>query len=249
MNRWISALSALLVLAAAVPAVAKDIRTERVTFAPGQATRTIEARIKGDETVDYLVAGRAGQPMNISMASRNGAAYFNILAPGETVVAFFNGSVSDNQYEGVLPATGDYRIRVYLMRSAARRGEVADYRLEVIAGAPPAAVPASGKTTDALVAGTPYHATGSIPCAMAPAQPMGSCTFGVIRKGGGSGSVTVTGPDGRVRTIVFEAGTARRAEGAPAGAEAFRATKQGDLNRVEIGDERYEIPDAAVFGG
>lgn len=237
------ALSLLLLVAVAVPAAATDIRTERVTFAPGETTRTIEGRIKGDETVDYLVAGRAGQPMNISMASRNGAAYFNILAPGETVVAIFNGSVSDNQYEGTLPTTGDYRIRVYLMRSAARRGEVASYRLEVIAGAAPAA------STDALVAGTPYHATGSIPCAMAPAQPMGSCTFGVIRRGGGSGSVTVTAPDGRVRTIVFEAGTARRAEGAPAGAEAFRASKAGDLNRVEIGDERYEIPDAVVFGG
>ena len=44
----------------------------------------------------------------------------------------FNGSVSQNQYEGTLPANGDYKIRVYMMRSAARRDEVAHYRLEMI---------------------------------------------------------------------------------------------------------------------
>jgi hypothetical protein len=44
----------------------------------------------------------------------------------------FIGSTSGNQFEGILPANGDYKIRVYLMRSAARRGEAADYRLEMI---------------------------------------------------------------------------------------------------------------------
>jgi hypothetical protein len=66
------------------------------------------------------------------MATDNGANYFNILAPGETVEAMFIGSTSGTQYEGTLPATGDYKIRVYMMRSAARRNEVANYRLEMI---------------------------------------------------------------------------------------------------------------------
>ena len=29
----------------------------------------------------------------------------------------------------------------------------------------------------------------------------------------------------------------------------FRATREGDLNLIRIGDERYEIPDAVVLGG
>jgi hypothetical protein len=29
----------------------------------------------------------------------------------------------------------------------------------------------------------------------------------------------------------------------------FRATKEGDLNLIRIGSERYEIPDAVVLGG
>ena len=44
----------------------------------------------------------------------------------------FNGSMAENQYEGTLPASGDYKVRVYLMRSAARRDEVAKYRPEMI---------------------------------------------------------------------------------------------------------------------
>ena len=29
----------------------------------------------------------------------------------------------------------------------------------------------------------------------------------------------------------------------------FSATKDGDLNMIKVGTERYEIPDAAVLGG
>ena len=86
--------------------------------------------------------------MNVSIATRNTATYFNILAPGETEVVFFNGSVSENQYEGVLPATGDYRIRVYMMRSAARRNEQADYRLEMIVTGKPQAATGSTAAAD-----------------------------------------------------------------------------------------------------
>ncbi len=109
-------------------------RTERVKFAKGATGATIEGQIAGYETVDYVLRADKGQYMNASMATRNKATYFNILAPGEDTVGFFNGSMSENQFEGVLPQTGDYRIRVYMMRSAARRGERANYRLEIIIG-------------------------------------------------------------------------------------------------------------------
>ena len=57
------------------------------------------------KTVDYLLRAARGQHMNVGMTTDNGASYFNVLSPGETEVAFFNGSVSGNQYEGALPAT------------------------------------------------------------------------------------------------------------------------------------------------
>lgn len=105
---------------------------ERIHFQKGGKSAVIEASIKGYEIVDYVLDVRSGQYMNISLATKHGATYFNILAPGENEVAMFNGSVSQNQYEGILPSSGDYKIRVYMMRSAARRNEVAHYRLEMI---------------------------------------------------------------------------------------------------------------------
>ncbi|MEI8593686.1 hypothetical protein [Photobacterium sp. Hal280] len=115
-----------------VAAVADDIRTERVQFQKGTNGAVIEGSIKGYEVVDYVLNAKEGQQMNVSMATKHTATYFNILAPGENEAAMFNGSVSDNQYEGKLPASGDYKVRVYMMRSAARRNEVADYRIELM---------------------------------------------------------------------------------------------------------------------
>jgi hypothetical protein len=232
-----------------------DIRTERVQFERGANSAVIEGSITGYETVDYLLRASKGQYLNVSMATDNGGNYFNILLPGETEVAMFNGSTADNQHEGVLPASGDYRLRLYLMRAGARRGETANYRLEVIIDA--AEAPSKSSTvgkeapSSAERAGQgDFDATGRVPCAQYKAQPMGQCDMGVAREGGGSATVVVTHADGRKRAIFFTDGKAAGADTSQADGNAeFRATREGDLNLIRVGDERYEIPDAAVFGG
>jgi hypothetical protein len=242
------ALALALALLAPLPALTQQApRSVRVQFKPGATSATITGTIKGDETVDYVVGAKQGQSMNVGLATMHGATYFNILAPGETVVAIFIGSSSGNQYEGTLPASGDFKIRVYMMRSAARRNEVANYRLEIIISG--AAVPAAAASHDAKVAGTDYHATGDVPCSMGSGQPTGSCKFGVRREGGGSGSVEVTTPDGRTRLILFQQGKAIGYKQSEADPSAFRASKEADLTIVHIGGERYEIPDAVIWGG
>ena len=233
--------------AASAAFAAADIRTERVHFRKGENGAVIEASIKGYETVDYVLGARAGQYMNVSMATRHGATYFNILAPGENEVAMFVGSSSGNQYEGSLPADGDFKIRVYMMRSAARRNEVAKYRLEMIIGA--AEAPAQVSPDDAKVPGTDFHATGDLSCSMGKGQPAGSCPFGITREGGGSAMVTVTKPDGSKRVIFFEKGAATGYDQSQADTGAFKAERKGDLSIIHIGEERYEIVDAVVFGG
>lgn len=82
-------------------------------------------------TIDYLLGARQGQSMNVSMGTDNGPNTFNIIAPGKADEAMFVGSTSGNQFEGRLPASGDCNVRVYLMRSAARRDEIANYRLDM----------------------------------------------------------------------------------------------------------------------
>jgi len=222
-----------------------NIRTQRVQFKPGASSATVQGSIKGYQTVDYVLNAKQGQSMNVSMATQHGATYFNILAPGETEVAMFNGSIDGNQFEGTLPKSGDYKIRVYMMRSAARRNEVANYRLEMIVSGSSSA----NSQGDALVPGTNYNATGNIPCSMGGGQPTASCSFGVTREGNGSGIVTVKKPDGRTRAIFFENGNATGYDQSQADSAKFSATKRDDLNIIRIGQERYEIPDAVIFGG
>lgn len=101
-----------------------------------------------------MLSAQAGQYANISMATDNGANYFNILAPGEDTVAMFIGSTSGNQYEGTLPESGDYRIRVYMMRSAARRNEIANYRLEMIVSGQSSS-PSVGNSTQPPIPASP----------------------------------------------------------------------------------------------
>ncbi|SEA99264.1 SH3 domain-containing protein [Rubrimonas cliftonensis] len=145
----------------AAPASAQEIRTQRVSFPPGAESSTVFGVILGREIVDFLLNARAGQYANVGMATQNPSAYFNILAPGETEVAFFVGSTSGNQFEGRLPATGDYRIRVYQMRNAARRGETADYRLEmIVSGGRGAATQLPASPPDGFVAGDFFEVTG-----------------------------------------------------------------------------------------
>ena len=60
----------------------------------------------------------------------------------------------------------------------------------------------------------------------------------------------MTRPDGRTRAIFFEKGKAIGADLSQAdGSQHFRATKSGDIYKIEAGHERYEIVEAFVFGG
>jgi hypothetical protein len=150
-------LLAIVALFLAAPAALAqiDVRTERVQFERGASSAVIEDSITGYETMDYVLGAREGQYMNVSMATDNTANYFNIRAPRETEVAFFNGSVSENQYEGILPESGDYRIRVCLMRSAARRDELANYRVEMIIAAGEKKSTAAGPEPEIAAADVP----------------------------------------------------------------------------------------------
>jgi len=238
-------LSAILLCCWSLVGAAESIRVEQIRFAAGASSATVKGSITGDKTVDYKLGARAGQTMSVTLKTSNPSNYFNVLPPGSESAVFI-GSTSGNEWTGALEADGEYTVRVYLMRSAARRNAKANYTLTVgITGGSVAAAP----LTDAKVAGTSYHATGNIPCSMGGGEPTGSCPFGVTREGNGSGMVTVTKPDGRTRTIFFEKGKATGYDMSQADTGKFKAEKKGDLNIIHIGQERYEIVDAVVFGG
>lgn len=240
-----AALAALMMLLPSfAPAQPPPPRVEHVQFAAGTSSATIKGQLTGRSDVDYLVRAGAGQTMTVSLDSTSTANAFNLLPPGSTDVAMFVGD-GVLTVTRVLPSDGEYRIRVYLGRAAARRQESGAYTLHVsITGA--TLKPLSG-AADALVAGTPFHATGLIPCSPPFGLGTAPCEAGVIRRGrDGTATVDVHPAQGTPRRILFVKGVPVASD-APGG---LTFTKQDDLTIVSIApDERYEIREAFLIGG
>lgn len=111
------------------PALAQIITSE-LAFPKGATRTTVASSIEGYQTRDYAVRARAGQLMSVSLNGSTNA-YFNVLPPGSDNEALHNSSLQGNEFAGTLALSGAYRIRVYQMRAAARRGKVAPFRLTV----------------------------------------------------------------------------------------------------------------------
>jgi hypothetical protein len=100
----------------------------RVRFQSGHSSATLKGRIVGFDTKDYVVGAKAGQVMDLHLSSSNQSTYF--------VIYSINGRATDMNETTVwsenLSESGDYLIRVFMMRSAARRkGAAANFSLSV----------------------------------------------------------------------------------------------------------------------
>jgi hypothetical protein len=222
---------------------AQPIEVKRISFAAGTSSATVKGSITGDKMVDYKIGAKAGQAMSVKLKTSNLSNYFNVLPPGsETALAV--GSTSGNEWTGTLPVDGDYTVRVYMMRNAARRNERANYTLTVgITG-----------SADAKVAGTPYHATGKVPCSIGT-DPKGSvqCSFGAIRGAPGHAEVHLASPGfdvtlhkDKLRVLKFAGGTVT----SPDPKARVTSGKQGDNWFISVDDFYfYVIPEAVISGG
>jgi hypothetical protein len=131
---FLSIAAAALALGAAVPALAQS--QARVEFERGNDNAAVYGTIVGDEYIDYLLGARAGQEMGVSLivgqSNGDGNVYFNILPPGSTGEAIYNASLDGLDVTGlVLPANGDYVIRVYQMGNDADTGKTTAFTLSV----------------------------------------------------------------------------------------------------------------------
>lgn len=227
---------------------ASSIETRPVRFAKGASSATIKGSIKGEKTIDYRLGARAGQTMSVALKASNAAMYFNVLPPGSSDVAVFVGSTGGNEWTGKLEADGEYTVRVYLMRSAARRKEASSYTLTVgIADAAAGKAPLGvAPASDARFPGTPYHAKGPLPCSMGNAAPgSAQCDFAVIRGKPGNAEVHVTLPGGSRRVLTF-LGAKVTADGGA----TVKAAKKSDTWTVDVDDvEHYLVPEAVITGG
>lgn len=236
--------AAALVLFAPGAHAADAIRKETIRFPKGASSTTVKARIEGDEIVDYVLRAAAGQTLEVRLRRSNPSNGFNVLPPGSSDVAMFVGQAGED-YKGMLPGDGNYAIRVYLVRAAARRNESSDYTLSVsVTGKALAPVPAA---QDAVIPGTPYHARTFVDCVPPYGAGPQQCEAFVVRRGfDGTATVEVRAPSGQTRRILF-------VKGEPVASDALAPmtfTRTGDVTVVRFGDdERYDVFDALVRGG
>ncbi len=115
--------------------MAQPIKAEQhqVVFDSQSSTLLVEfeQQITGNEFNDYLVSGNTGDILNVTLTPSNLSNNFNIF-PVDSSDAVFIGSIEGHYAKYQLGKDGDYIVRVYLMRNAARRDETSSYKLTII---------------------------------------------------------------------------------------------------------------------
>ena len=225
---------------------AETVHTQSVHFDKGTSGTTIKGKIQGYESYNYTLSAKSGQTMKVKLSTKHGATYFNIYSPGKAPgdEAMFIGASNGTSYKGTLPADGRYIIQVFMMRSAARRNEVANYDLSIrITGSPKAV---DHQSHDAKVPGTSYHATGNVECKLGDtSKGYDQCPFGVIRKGLDVAQVDVTPPGGFKRKLYFDHDRVTTDNN-----EKVKSRKDNGMWVIEVNDyEHYKIFDAVIVGG
>jgi hypothetical protein len=101
-------------------------KPQRINFRKGATSATVTGRIVGFATKDYVVRAKEGQFMTVTLTSPK--AYF--------VIYTINGRATDmietTEWSDSLSESGDYVIRVFMMRNEARRkGAATNYTLKI----------------------------------------------------------------------------------------------------------------------
>ena len=217
----------------------------RLVAASATGMATASGSIRGRASRDFVIHAGAGQSFEVALRATGSSASFNVLPPGSEDVAMFIGSMVGRRFTGIVPIAGDYVVRVYLVRSAARRNESSTYTLKArVTGEALVPLP---RSEDAVIPGTPFHAKGRVRCAI-PYQPaVRECEAAVIRYAhDGTATVELRAPGGIVRRVLFVKGTPVAADAT----EPPTSTRNGDTTTVRIGsDECYELPDALLGSG
>lgn len=102
---------------------------QRVRFARGASSATVRGTVRGFAFRDYIVGAREGQTISVRLNSGNTFAVLTIFTPeGDNL----EGATETDEFSGELPASGDYVIRVGMMRAdARRRNSIANYSLRI----------------------------------------------------------------------------------------------------------------------
>lgn len=122
----------MLAALAALPARSQPVSQERIEFAPGETSATVEGAVSGSARVEYQFAGSAGQDLVLELEPGSPQAFFDLYAPGTVPGegrALFTGPRAGLRFTGALKTSGDYTVEVFLPPASARRGDSTAYVL------------------------------------------------------------------------------------------------------------------------
>ena len=102
-----------------------------VKFPAGSSGTVLsDQTVTGAGIADYTLGAGAGQTMYVSLVA-NPTVYFNILPPGSTGEAIYNGSLNGTNAQITLPVSGSYVIRVYQMGDGRDSGQTSSFNLSI----------------------------------------------------------------------------------------------------------------------
>lgn len=115
-------------LATAQPRATDKTSSVAVRFSPGASAASYNGRVRGANAVDYRLNAQAGQAMTVRFRPGSRHVEYVVLPPGGDA-PIHSSQAAGNEFTGTLQASGTYVVRVFLDRSAARRGENASYSI------------------------------------------------------------------------------------------------------------------------
>ncbi|WP_193432863.1 PPC domain-containing protein [Microbulbifer mangrovi] len=223
-----------------------ESRTEVLRFTKGATGTSVSSNITGYNTVNYKVTAKAGQQMVVKLTTSHTATYFNVYAPGSGPgdAAIFIGSTNGDRYAASLPQNGTYTIQVYMMRSAARRNESADFKLRVDIDSTKSSDSSSDRSQSRIA--WKYDASGYLPCSAGEPNFRRQCPM-QVKRAPGSAEIRTRKPieEHGQRVLYFANDRFSTDDGSP-----LNWQRQGDNWWLAAGkQEYYLIPDAVIYGG
>jgi hypothetical protein len=132
----LSGLAGLLLLTFVQCVSAQQSIPSRSVVLQGSDVVQLMGKLKGpnDSTRDYLVHVKKGETLSVALDAGNASStYFNVLQQGSEEALFVGQMHDEHKWQQRMQSEGDYVIRVYIGRAAARRGETSRYTLSVSA--------------------------------------------------------------------------------------------------------------------
>ncbi len=214
----------------------------------------LPARAEGLDTVDENVlvarvplAAVEGGPRRWQAAA--GGALLVHDAPSDrapVIEGLADGTILDNL--GCTMADDRVWCEVQTLRGKLRGYSAAEH-LHPARGAD-GAVPMGTDDSPRRAAKGDFDARSEIACAQIRDQRMEQCTVGVARGTGGDATVVARFSNGFRRTLRFVHGEFISANATMSGVGTDVDWQlDGDLHRIRVDDQRYELDDAFIFGG